>query len=138
MRNAIICLIASLMLAGCTASPLTTAQQQELNEWQRDGVYVEEKNPALATGLGLLPGFGSFYTGHYGKGVFNFITWPASILWDPYSGYNGAQTQNYFATRAYVDDQRNDALSDLEDQLQADEISQSEYISEKRKIREKY
>jgi len=44
---------------------------------------VRDKNPAMAFGLGILPGGGSFYVRSYGLGVFSMLTWPFSVLWDP-------------------------------------------------------
>jgi type IV pilus biogenesis protein CpaD/CtpE len=47
------------LVAGC-ATPLSSAQKRDMNFYQSKGLVVEEKNPATAAGLGLLPGVGSF------------------------------------------------------------------------------
>ena len=59
---------------------------------------VREKSPAAGAGLGLLFGGGSFYTRQYELGVLDALTWPLSILWDPFIGYLGAKRINGQAT----------------------------------------
>jgi hypothetical protein len=129
--------VALALLAGC-ATPLNSMQKQELRGYQAKGLAVEEKNPGAAAALGILPGFGSFYVREYGAGVVNLLLWPASILWDPVSGYQGAQTINYYATVNRVKSLKESEVEDLEDLLVMDTISKKEYILKKRKIDEKY
>ncbi|MYL27565.1 MULTISPECIES: hypothetical protein [Halomonadaceae] len=129
--------LAGSIAAGC-ASPLTSSQSRQLAEYEARGLVVQEKSTGGATAAGLLPGGGSWYTGHYGPAVANTLLWPASILWDPVSGYNGARTANYFATVAHVEDLRNEKLDELDEQRMADEISEDEYMMKRRRIREKY
>jgi len=83
--------------SGCAAS-LSSQQKAELKSYETAGQAVKEKNPGTGAVLGLLPGGGSFYTRRYGLGALNLLTWPLSILWDPFNGYNGSQTINYYAT----------------------------------------
>lgn len=128
-------LVASL--AGC-ATPLNMGQKQELRGYQAKGLVVEEKNPGAAAALGLLPGFGSFYTGNIGPGVVNFLFWPLSILWDPVSGYDGALSINYYATKHAVEKKQKKELSMIEDDLIAERLSKEAYIAKKREIESKY
>lgn len=129
--------LAGALVTGC-ASPLTSSQSRELQEYKAKGIAVQEKNPTGATLAGLLPGGGSWYTGHWGPAVANTLLWPYSIFWDPVSGYNGAKTANYFATKAHVEDQRTAALDELDYKLEDGDITESEYRRERRAIRRKY
>ena len=126
-----------LMVSGC-ATPLSSGQKQEYRGYQAKGLAVEEKNAGAAAALGILPGFGSFYVREYGAGVVNLLLWPASILWDPVSGYEGAQSINYYSTKQTVDQKRDKEISQLEDQLMLDTIDNKEYVSAKREIDNKY
>jgi len=129
--------VAAAMLSGC-ATPLNSMQKQELRGYQAKGLAVEEKNPGAAAALGVLPGFGSFYVREYGAGVVNLLLWPASILWDPVSGYQGAQSINYYATVNRVENLKEDEFEQLEEQLVMDTISKEQFILKKREIRNKY
>lgn len=122
---------------GCAGS-LNSIQKGELQSFQAKGMLVEEKKPGLAAGLGILPGGGSFYTRHIGLGVVNLLLWPLSILWDPVSGYDGAQYINYFTTKAYVARQRDKELQELDEQMLIKKISSEEYLLKKRAIERKY
>ena len=126
-----------LMISGC-ATPLSSGQKQEYRGYQAKGLSVEEKNPGAAAALGILPGFGSFYVREYGAGVVNLLLWPASILWDPMSGYQGAQSINYYATKQKVDLLKDKEITQLEDQLMMETIDNREYVSAKREIDNKY
>ncbi len=125
------------LLTGC-ATPLNTMQKQELRGYQAKGLAVEEKNPGAAAALGILPGFGSFYVREYGAGVANLLFWPVSVLWDPISGYQGAQSINYYATVHKVGRLRDNEMEALEDELMMDLLTKREFIMGKRKIDEKY
>lgn len=124
-------------LVGC-ATPLTSQQKQDLRFYESKEMVVIEKNPSVGAGLGLLPGFGSFYVREYGAGVVNLLLWPASILWDPISGYEGAQAINYFATKEQVKRKMNRELRLLDDQLTTNQVSREEYVQRKRQIEQKY
>ncbi len=52
---------------------------------------VPSKRPALALGLGLLPGGGSFYTNRDALGLVNAFLYPFSILWDGPLGFFAAR-----------------------------------------------
>ncbi|WP_273207302.1 hypothetical protein [Marinobacter subterrani] len=130
-------ILSVLMISGC-ATPLSSGQKQEYRGYQAKGLAVEEKNPGAAAALGILPGFGSFYVREYGAGVVNLLLWPASILWDPMSGYQGAQSINYYATKQKVDRLKDQEVAQLEDQLMMGTIDNREYVSEKREIDNKY
>jgi hypothetical protein len=120
------------------AYTLTSQQKQDMKFFTAAGMVVEEKNPAVGAGLGLLPGFGSFYVREYGAGIVNLLFWPASILWDPVSGYEGAQAINYYATREQVKRKMNREMRVLDDGLTSGKLSRDDYILQKRKIEQKY
>lgn len=124
-------------LYGC-ATPLTSGQNQELRAYQGKGLAVEEKNVGAAAALGLLPGGGSFYTRNYGIGVVNLLFWPASILWDPFSGMNGAKSINYYATKAVVSKHERHDLNQLDDSLMAGVLTKEEYVRKKREVQDQY
>ena len=124
-------------LFGC-ATGLSSFEKRELKEFDALGLKVEEKNEALAAGLGLLPGIGSFYVGEPGPGIGNFLLWPLSILWDPISGLNGAQSINLAATKIKVSRLKDQELSELDTKLAADEINAKQYAIARRKIDNKY
>lgn len=125
------------MLSGC-ATPLTAIQENELKAYQAKGLAVEEKNPGAAAGLGILPGGGSFYTRNYGLGIVNLLLWPASVLWDPMSGYDGAKSINYFATKQSVDKAQEKEIKELDYLLQTGQLTQEKYFVQKRDIEKKY
>lgn len=129
--------IALALVAGC-ATPLTGNQKRELQAYEAKGFGVEEKNPGTAAALGLLPGGGSFYVGEYGAGVVNLLFWPASVLWDPVSGYQGATSINYYATKQKVEREKSQKISNLEDELMMETISKRQFITKKRRIDEQY
>ncbi len=125
------------LTTGC-ATGLNSAQESELASYRANNLAVEEKNPGLAAGLGLLPGGGSFYGRSYGYGVVNLLLWPISILWDPVSGYGAAESINYQASKARVTSLRKRELDTLDNKLASDEIDLKRYTLEKRKVDEKY
>jgi len=125
------------LTTGC-ANGLNTAQESELGHYRAKNLAVEEKTPALAAGLGVLPGGGSFYGRSYGLGVLNLITWPLSMFWDPISGYNAAESINYQATKANVSRLKERDMRDLDAQMDSGEIDLKRYIQKKRRIDEKY
>lgn len=129
--------LSTLLISGC-ATPLSSGQKQEYRAYQAKGLVVEEKNEGAAAALGILPGVGSFYVREYGAGVVNLLLWPASILWDPVSGYQGAQALNYHATKQKLSTLKSNEISMLDDQLMLETIDNKEYISEKRKVETKY
>ena len=110
-------LMVGVLGVGCTTG-LNSMQKQEYMEYQANGVLVEEKSPGAAAALGILPGGGSFYTRNYGLGVVNLLLWPISILWDPISGHDGAESINYYATKAMISYNMNKEALNLEENLQ--------------------
>ncbi len=126
-----------ILITGC-ASGLNSMQRQELLGYESKGLAIEEKSTATATALGLLPGGGSFYTRNYGLGVLNLLVWPYSVLWDPISGFNGAQEINYHATLANCSKLKNSEMSDLDTLLMAKQIDVTEYTIKKHTIENKY
>jgi len=138
MKSGLLAMIVIVsLLCGC-ATPITVAQEHELRAYEAKGLAVEEKNPAAAAGLGILPGGGSFYTRNYGLGVVNLLFWPLSILWDPISGYNGAQSINYFTTKMSVSKLQKREMQALDRQMEDGTIDRDQYLKQKRVIEDKY
>jgi hypothetical protein len=129
--------VAACLLTGC-ATPISMAQKQELRAYEAKGLVVEEKSPGAAAGLGLLPGGGSFYTRNYGLGIVNLLFWPLSILWDPVSGYNGAESINYYATKTSVQTTLQKETSSLERSLEEGSMTREQYLRQKRELEDKY
>lgn len=125
-------------LCSACASGINSQQKAELQYYEAQGQAVDEKSPGTAAALGLLPGGGSFYGREYGWGVVNLLTWPLSILWDPVSGHNAAESINYQATRAHVKSLRQKDIETLDDRLKAGEIDLTQYTLEKRQVEKKY
>lgn len=125
------------LTTGC-ASGLNSAQESELAHYRANNLAVEEKSPGLAAGLGILPGGGSFYGRSYGFGVVNLLFWPLSILWDPVSGFDAAESINYQATKAHVNDLKRRELNGLDEELASDQIDMKRYTLERRKVEQKY
>lgn len=126
-----------VLTTGC-ASGLNSVQESELAGYKANNLAVQEKSPGAGAALGLLPGGGSFYGRSYGYGVVNLLLWPISILWDPVSGYNAAESINYQATKAHVAGLKRHAMDDLDSRLAADQIDLKQYTLERRKVDEKY
>lgn len=137
MRKWLGVVVAAAVSSGC-ASGITNMQKQELNNYRAKGYYQEEKSVGAAAGFGFLPGGGSFYTRNYGLGVVNLLFWPISVLWDPVSGTNGAESLNYAATRANVEKLRRNEMRDLDEQLALGKIDNARYISMKNEVERKY
>ena len=129
--------LTALIISGC-AGGLNSMQKREYAAFENEGILIEEKKPMVGAALGLLPGFGSFYAREPGYGVVNLLFWPASILWDPVSGYDGAQSINYDMTKTYLRKEKGKELIALEELLIADQIDSKTYLIEKRKIEQKY
>ncbi|WP_136526292.1 hypothetical protein [Geomonas ferrireducens] len=135
MTTAVILLLA--VLAGC-ATELSGPQKAELKWYRNNGLAVQEKDPATAAWLGILPGGGSFYTRNYGIGIVNLLCWPISVVWDPVSGYNGAETLNYMSTVSVVEKKRNKEIATLDSKLAAGTISKDEYLKLKTECEKRY
>lgn len=125
------------LCSGC-ASGLNSYQKAELMHFEARGQAVQEKDPGLGAALGILPGGGSFYGREYGLGVVNLLFWPLSILWDPVSGYDAAQSINYQATKAHLHNQQEREMNELDERLQTGQIDTAQYTLEKRKVDKKY
>lgn len=137
MRRLLTCfaLLSPWMLSGCG---LNSRQEAELRAMEGAHVAVEEKKSGTAAALGILPGFGAFYTRQWGVGIVDLLLWPFSVLWDPIVGYEEAKAINYDASRENVNRLRKKEMEELERQLQDKRISQEEYILQSRKIEKKY
>lgn len=122
---------------GC-ATGLNSMQKQEYMEYQANGLLVEEKSPGTAAALGILPGGGSFYTRNYGLGIVNLLLWPISILWDPISGQDGAESINYYATKSMISYNMGKESRNLESMALTNRAKQDEHLRMKRTIEQSY
>jgi hypothetical protein len=127
----------TFLISGC-ATGINSMQHQELLGYEAKGLAIQEKSTATATALGILPGGGSFYTRNYGFGVVNLLLWPFSVLWDPVSGYNGAEEINYHATVANANKQKDTEISNLDTLLMTQQLDNTQYILKKRQVEQKY
>lgn len=137
MKKLLLVIAMGSLMSGC-ATELAMGQKQELSTYENKGLMVEEKHPGVGAALGLLPGGGSFYTRHYVLGVTNLIFWPLSILWDPYNGYQSAQTINYYSTKASVERAKSVALRQIDRDLEDKKFTYEEHIRKQREIEDKY
>lgn len=136
LKNALVAVLL-LTLMGC-ASGLNSMQKVEYQAYENAGVLIEEDDPTSAALFGLLPGGGSFYVGETGLGIVNLLFWPLSILWDPISGYQGAQVNNLSVTQYHIKNELEKEIAVLDDQLTLGQIDNKQYIVAKRKIEKKY
>jgi hypothetical protein len=130
-------MVSGALLTGC-ATPLTAPEKLEYESMKRNGLLIEEKSPAAAAVLGILPGCGSFYAGQGSIGLKNFFLWPLSVFWDPVSGYEGAKALNYEVSRREIRNNKDRELATLDDRLRNRQISNSEYQAQKDKVEAKY
>jgi len=94
-------LMICLVVTSCTS--LSGHQKRELAEYKAKNLAVEEKSPATAAVLNILPGFGDFYNGNVGIGIVNLLFWPASVLWAPVGGATGADEVNYYTSKSHIE-----------------------------------
>ncbi len=117
--------------------------------------YENYVDPGTATALGFLPG-GGFYV-RRGLGVQSLLLWPLSMAWVPGNAHAEAERYNYVEFRARVLAVRQDAqqkvtaptqmrkspmdhaqawgeLLRLEQLWNAGELSESEYLEQRRKM----
>lgn len=121
-----------LGLSGC--SSLSSFERQEYQAMKTEGVLVADKEPALAAGLGLLPGGGSFYTRNYALGIVDLFLWPVSVCWDPVIAYHEAEAINYRASKAYLARLKAKQMHELDVALAGGQITQVQYLQEKRAV----
>ena len=126
-----------VLLTGC-ASGLNSHQEREYNAFKYEGVLVEEKDPSTGFALGFLPGGGSFYARKPGLGILNLLMWPLSIFWDPISGSDGSMAINYDMTRYQLKKEKKKEISKLDNRLAMGQMSDKEYILEKRKVEDAF
>lgn len=134
MKNIIMLITLLILLSGC----LTPQQEIEYSEMKAAGYEVVEKNTTTAALLGILPGVGSFYTGRIGWGIFDLLTWPYSICWDPALGHDGAVTRNYNATVSNVRMKKKRAIAELENLRLNDKITKEIFEKKMILINKKY
>ena len=121
---------------GCAS--LNSMQRSEYQQMKVSGVAVEEKNPKTAMALGLLPGGGSFYTRQWGLGVADLLLWPYSILWDPFAGQGGAEVINYDMSRAHAKLLKTREMTEIDNQLEQNMLTQAEYNVRRRSIESQF
>jgi len=131
-------LIASTIVTTGCASGLSRMESLEYSKMKANDMLIEEKKPVAGAVLGILPGGGSFYSGHPGLGVVNFLFWPMSIFWDPISGYAGSKAHNYDVSKFEIKKKMAGEIRSLDDRLVSGEFDHSAYIIEKNKIEDKY
>jgi len=124
-------------LGGC-ATGLNPQQENAYHVYESRGQLQQVKSTGTGVALGFLPGGGSFYGKEYGYGVLNLLLWPLSIAWDPISGYNAAESANYYATKAHVEHQKQQEIAALDDQLALQQIDNTRYVAKKHTIEAKY
>ena len=138
----IISLVALVGLPSCV--DLTKEQKSKLQavKTTMPDHYMEEKNPNLAAGLGVLPlGIADFYNGNIGLGVANIfgsLIWPFNLSWTIVGGVDGANERNYYATKAHLNQVKKKELDALEEKLNEKKITESKYVTESKKIERKY
>lgn len=76
-------------ICGCTT--LSKTEKTTLRELRTYGIMPNEvkvKEPAIAGGLNILPGFGNFYlaigtdeSSQWVYGTLNLLLWPISVVW---------------------------------------------------------
>lgn len=128
---------ATAISTGC-ASGLNSFQEQEYLAMEAANVIVKEKDPTTGALLGILPGGGSFYSRNPGLGIVNLLFWPASILWDPVSGHDGAKAINYNATKHKLKKDMQKDMVVVDDRHAIGELDAIAYLKEKRKVEDKY
>ncbi len=105
MRSSIYTMVLLVLLfgtMGCTDPMygLRDVQKTDIRIWEEQGIeIVKEKDPAKATRLGFFIGLGSFYTDQPVLGVVDLLTWPLSIMWEPWIATAEANKINYEATK---------------------------------------
>lgn len=137
VSKVLVVLTSLVLLAGC-ASGLSSRQETDLAIYESRGLAVQEKSPAVATALGILPGGGSFYGRQYALGVVNLLFWPLSICWDPVSGYNAATKINYVETKENVRRLKEKAINELNQKRTAGLVDDYAYTMGLYAISQKY
>lgn len=135
----IVALIAATLVAqGCTTG-LVEGQKRELAIYEEKGLLVQEKSPAVAGLLGVLPMAGYLYTGHY---VLAFTTIPLypflGPLWMPFDAAGSAQSRNYYATKMEVERNKAIELRKNDQEMEDRKLSYEQHIRNQRAIESKY
>ncbi len=139
MKKLMLAVMASMiLLQGCTTA-LIEGQKRELRTYEEKGLKVNEKSPGVAAALGILPGAGYFYTGHYVLGITTIPLYPfLGPLWMPFDTYGAAEARNYYATKAEVERAKSKAIRENDHRMEDKEISYEEHIRNQREIEAKY
>ena len=127
-----------LVLLSSCVSGISSAEKREYAIYQKKNYDLETKNKYVGAGLGLLPGGGSFYSGHILIGLGDLLLWPVSVLWDPINGYNGAEKINFDNTKEFVNRKKELDVKELTTKFEAGIITHKQYIIDKQKIEDKY
>ncbi|MDT8925074.1 hypothetical protein RBE51_19990 [Pseudomonas taiwanensis] len=138
LKKALSLLVLATALQGCTTS-LIEGQKQELATYEAKGLKVNERNEALAAGLGVLPMVGYFYSGNY---VLAFTTLPLypflGPLWMPFDTHNAAQARNYYATRTHAQFLKDQKLVENDKKYEDKTLTEIQYIRAQREIERQY
>ena len=125
------------LLSSCV-SGLSQSEEREYAMYKKKSMDLDVKNKYIGAGLGLLPGGGSFYTGHTMIGIGDLLVWPVSILWDPINGYNGSEKINYENAKEFINKKKEMEVRDLTVKFELGALNQKEYTIQKQKIDDKY
>jgi hypothetical protein len=130
-------MVASLFMSGCVTS-MTNTEENSYSVYKSKGFNIEKKNKYVGAGLGILPGGGSFYSGHIGYGLVGILLWPVSIVWEPFNGYSGSEKINYDQTKEVVARRRDSEIRSLTLRFDAGQINQKQYVVKRQKVEDRY
>lgn len=138
MKKVFALLTLAVALQGCTTS-LIEGQKRELETYRQKGLVVEERNPNVAAGLGVLPIAGYAYTGHYVLMITTIPLYPfLGPLWMPFDNYGAAEARNYYATKQSVERARAQALRANDREADDKHIDEVTHRRNQREIEDKY
>ena len=138
MKKVFALLTLAVALQGCTTS-LIEGQKQELETYRQKGLVVEERNPNVAAGLGVLPIAGYAYTGHWVLALTTIPLYPfLGPLWMPFDNYGAAEARNYYATKQSVERARAQALRANDREADDKHIDEITHRRNQRDIEDKY
>lgn len=131
-------LTCTLALQGCTTH-LAEGQKRELAVYEEKGLLVKEKSVGTAAVLGIFPGAGYFYTGHYVLGITTLPLYPfLGPLWMPFDTAASAKSRNYYATKMEAERNKARELRELDHRLEDKQLTYEQHIREQRTIEAKY
>jgi hypothetical protein len=128
----------SVAISACV-SGLNPVQEQEYRAYKAKGLLVEEKNPALAAGLGIVPvlSLGYYYNGEVVYGILNTIN-PLWFITSPLDGYKASKNINFYATKVTVSKLQKQEIRGLDQLAEAGTITREQYFKQKKEVEDKY